>query len=356
MYKFLPAWKEKGVEVLPAVSPSSPELPVNFNDMPLNLARYFQESTGLPARSIYKLKNVSVSWQTIIFKNLKIFLKGLPHIREEQHYTDSYLLKQWLVPHIQLPSTDTQAALVHDLWSVDNYYHWMADSLPRLLILRQLYPNCLLITPEPTPEYVKITADIVGFKRLLPIKEKQIIKVPLLLLPEYAAPPGFQDASLMRQIRTEVVEAIGQQPSPVPTRRLYVSRARQRNRRLANEVAILPLLEQYNFEIIYFEGMSFSEQVWLMQEASVIMGMHGANLTNILFMQPNTTVIELINEDKLVSLDNRDFENLIYYRMASNMQLHYYNVPCKQAMEGDVTNKADLVADISLLNNILTDL
>ncbi|WP_133273811.1 glycosyltransferase family 61 protein [Hymenobacter radiodurans] len=356
IYKILPEWKEEGVEVLPAVAPTSPKLPVNFDSLPPQVAKYFQESTGLPARHIYRLKHVHVSWQTIIFRNLRIFLKGLPHPREEKHYTDAYLLKQWVVDPVELPPTVNQAALVHDLWSVDNYYHWIADSLPRLLILRQLYPACLLLVPEPIPEYVRTSTSLLGFKHLLPIQDKQIVKVPLLLLSEYAAPPGFQDASLMRQLRAEITKAIGHQPPPQPHRRLYISRARQNNRRLVNEAAIIPILTQYGFEVVYFEGLEFAQQVQLMQEAAVVMGIHGANLTNILFMQPSTTVIELINEEKLVVLDNQDFENLIYYRMAFNMQLHYYNAPCKPSVKGDITNRADVIVDEYLLNEILINL
>ena len=48
------------------------------------------------------------------------------------------------------------------------------------------------------------------------------------------------------------------------------------------------------FKVVCLEGCSFAEQVGLFASASVIVAMHGAGLTNLVFASPGTQVIELV--------------------------------------------------------------
>lgn len=351
----LPAWQAVGEELRPAGAPISPTLPVNLADLPAAVATYFHETTQLPARHLFRLRNASVSWHAVVFRNFRLYRKALPHPREERLYLDAYLLKQWAGPHAPaVVPADGYAALVHDQWTGANYYHWMADSLPRLLLLRQARPNCPLVMPAPITAHARTTAALLGFTQLLAVPPGHILRVPSLLLPEHTAPPGFQDPALIRQLREELTAGLLQgRPRPTPRRRVYVSRNRQALRRLANEADVLGLLEQHGFETVFFEELSFEQQALLLLETAVLLGVHGANLTNMLFMQPGTMAIELINAEKLVALQNRDFENLIYYRMASNLGLRYANVPCAPALAGGVTNDDDVRVDPGFLSNFL---
>lgn len=45
--------------------------------------------------------------------------------------------------------------------------------------------------------------------------------------------------------------------------------------------------------VIYFEEMTFPEQVYIMQTADVIIGIHGAGLTNLVFAKASTPVLEI---------------------------------------------------------------
>lgn len=356
--KALPAWQAVGEELRPATPPASPTLPINLADLPAAVAAHFHETTELPARHLFRLRNVSVSWHAVVFRNFRLYRKALPHPREEQLYLDAYLLKQWAGPHAPGPGpADGYAALVHDQWTGANYYHWMADALPRLLLLRQVRPNCPLVMPAPIAAHARTTAVLLGFTQLLAVPAGHILRVPCLLLPEHTAPPGFQDPALIRQLRDELTAGLLQgRPRPTPRRRVYVSRNRQALRRLANEADVLDLLQQHGFETVFFEELSFEQQALLLLETAVLLGVHGANLTNMLFMQPGTTVVELINAEKLVTLQNRDFENLIYYRMASNLGLRYANVPCAPVQAGGVTNDDDVRVAPAFLGDLLATL
>ncbi len=60
--------------------------------------------------------------------------------------------------------------------------------------------------------------------------------------------------------------------------------ATQSVRRLVNEATIEELLQTYGFETVFFEQLTFLEQVQLMRETKIFMGTHGANMTNLMFL------------------------------------------------------------------------
>ena len=48
-------------------------------------------------------------------------------------------------------------------------------------------------------------------------------------------------------------------------------------------------------QVIHFEKMKFAEQVSSLRFTRVLISMHGAGLSNIIFLQPGSTVIELMH-------------------------------------------------------------
>ena len=80
-------------------------------------------------------------------------------------------------------------------------------------------------------------------------------------------------------------------------RLLYVTRRDARSRRIVNEEQIVKLLRRLGFEIVCPGELSFSEQIRLFAQARVIIGPHGAGLTNTVFAPQNATLIELFPEN-----------------------------------------------------------
>jgi capsular polysaccharide biosynthesis protein len=62
-----------------------------------------------------------------------------------------------------------------------------------------------------------------------------------------------------------------------------------------NEDELLPVLEKFGFKVYYFESMTFREQVTLVSGAEIILGMHGAGMTNMIFMPEGRKVVEFIH-------------------------------------------------------------
>ncbi len=80
--------------------------------------------------------------------------------------------------------------------------------------------------------------------------------------------------------------------------KVFVSRFDTKRRQLTNEAAVAALLKKAGFVIVTMSGLSPSEQFSALSEASVIVGAHGAALTNLVSARPKTRVVELFNPQK----------------------------------------------------------
>ena len=79
-----------------------------------------------------------------------------------------------------------------------------------------------------------------------------------------------------------------------PSKRLIASREDATTRRWLNQSECVELLTgRFNFECILPSERNLFEQAEIFNQAEVVVGIHGAALSNILFMRAKTTVIEL---------------------------------------------------------------
>jgi hypothetical protein len=324
--------------------------PMNIGELPDYMRQWFEEEASLPDQVLHEFTQVRVSWHGIVLRDLQLFVPSLAYPTYEREFSGAFLLRQWISKGIAITGT---VGLIYDHWAAGNYYHWLIDSLPRLLLLREKYPECVLIVPEPSRSYIQLTTAALGFHILQPIATESFALVQQLIMPSHVAPPGKQDPNLIRRVRSELAKELGYSSSaiaPISGKWLYVSRSKQQARRLANEHELVELFKQYAIETIYFEDMSFEQQVSAMQNVEVFIGMHGANLTNMLFLAKGAKVIELFNQTIC---------NLCYFHLASNLELLYYAVPCLPLEDSGVThisNSADITVDISFLTSVLATL
>jgi capsular polysaccharide biosynthesis protein len=73
-------------------------------------------------------------------------------------------------------------------------------------------------------------------------------------------------------------------------RRIYISR--RGRRKVLNEDALVVRLSRHGFEVVDPESLPFAEQVELFYDAEIVVGTHGAGLTNLLFAD-RARVIEI---------------------------------------------------------------
>lgn len=345
----MPAWKKyRIVDIVPPAPTHLPALPANYDMLPSAFATAFKKEIEFEHHKIYSVQNVYVSWDGAVFKDLQIFVPSLVRPEFKSRFQDTFLLRQWFGERVELPESEPGIAVAHNQWSAENYYHWLVDTLPRLLILRNQYPGYLLLVPQPLPpkqlpDYINKSTSVFGFDKLYPLTTRQILKAKQVVLAELTAESLFQKPDLIRQVQRELIASLCAE-DVTPTRRIYASRATQSVRRLANEDELEQLLSMHGFETVFFEKLTFLEQIQLMRETTIFMGTHGASMTNLMFLPPEAKVIELLN---------RDNGDLCYFRLASCFSLPYFCVPC-ESTDSSLLNQSDLLVDIEELKNIIS--
>lgn len=83
-------------------------------------------------------------------------------------------------------------------------------------------------------------------------------------------------------------------PAAPRGRRLYVARTDASNRRMRSEPALIEALQARGFEVVVPGAYDFMQQIALFRSASLVVGPHGAGMSNIVFCEPGTIVYELV--------------------------------------------------------------
>lgn len=178
-----------------------------------------------------------------------------------------------------------------------NYYHFLFDALPRYGILREALPDVAVdavLVPHQA-RYQRQLLDMldIGAPLLQPTSNASW-RADRLLVPstpnhELAAP-----AWIVQWLRDTFrpTAAFPQQ------RRLYITRGdRPNTRRYAPEPVLWPALERRGFERIDPGTFSVQEQIDLFHAAEIVVAPHGAGLSNLVFCQPGTRIVELFAAD-----------------------------------------------------------
>jgi hypothetical protein len=129
-------------------------------------------------------------------------------------------------------------------------------------------------------------------------------------------------------------------PSEPGRRRIYVSRSDAAKRRVSNEGPLIEALHRRGFECMTLTDLSFGQQVALFREAGVVIGPHGAGLTNIAFSAAGTAVLEL---------EQRADRRRYFERLAARIGARYASVTCPP----DADAPQDMVADIGEVLSVL---
>jgi hypothetical protein len=196
----------------------------------------------------------------------------------------------------------TYTSLMHLPWAEKSNYHWFLDCLPRLYaLLKQVRRPVTLVIPDHMPAFQRDTLAFVlahnPFISLAKITKNEKWQVEEFLLPSFISNhySGYLPPQVSDLIRQRVWQGY-QVSRPQSPSRLFISRAKAGKRRLVNEAEVAALLQRLHFQVVYAEELSYRDQVALFSHAEVVVGVHGAGLTNILFGQ-HLTLVELHPQD-----------------------------------------------------------
>ena len=232
------------------------------------------------------------------------------------------------------------------------YYHWMFDVLPRIQLLREggydletidkFFINiCVSKFHIETLKMIGIPRD-----RIIESQFTPHIQADKLIVPSLVGDTGSVPGYACDFLRSEF---LGKSLSRSRhSKRIYVNRGNVAHRRVTNEKQIIDLLKPYGFESIALETLSLTEQISLMVSAEVVIAPHGAGLTNIVFCNPGTQIIELLHPAAV---------NVMYWTICNEVGLRYYYLLANGEIPPDFIdpylNSEDLEINIENLTELL---
>lgn len=177
-----------------------------------------------------------------------------------------------------------------------NYFHWMLEILPRIYLLQQSgYHYDKLYTPPLNYNFQKATLEAIGINldTVIQATTTTHIKPTKLIFPSQVARSCVSTQWAIDFLRATF---LGNYQLKDGKKKIFISRQNAKIRKIINEEEIFALLKPLGFEKIFMEKLSVQEQAQIAHEAEIIVGTHGAGLTNIIFARPGTTIIELFQE------------------------------------------------------------
>jgi len=221
---------------------------------------------------------------------------------------------------------DNTYLAIHHPWF--NYYHWICESIFRLWMVRKKLDKLILILPEyyKDADFIMGSIEPFNIKNIFFIPNGKSLLVKNLCLPQIKQECDSYNGMHVRQIRSFYSRYVLTVKPVITNRieRLYVSRKLAGRRAIINEDEIIAIIEKHNFDIFYPENHSFLEQVAIFSGAKYLVGTHGSGLTNMLFMGPGTSLLEL-HKNKTNELDH---PSPLFWYMAEALGIKYYHQLC----------------------------
>ncbi|MDD3127518.1 MAG: glycosyltransferase family 61 protein, partial [Candidatus Izemoplasmatales bacterium] len=173
----------------------------------------------------------------------------------------------------------------------DNYFHWMFETIPRLLSIRKLKlkPDFYLIGSD--KKFKRESIQKIGIKEsqiISPNKDMHIL-ADTLIVPSFPINSGNPTDSVCRFLRDSFLKS----PSKEFLKkyeRIYILRGDVKKRKVSNEDEIFEYLSKKGFTKVALDNLSIEDQAKIFNSAKVIVAPHGAALSNLVFAKKGAKV------------------------------------------------------------------
>ncbi len=187
--------------------------------------------------------------------------------------------------------------LIHHKWF--GYFFWMTCYMPRLLraLDSGLSSTTKLLVSNRWKNVEYVASSLATVKvNLESLELDEHVFVPRLVLPHARTATSHIHPAEIQRVVNHFLLAFNILPRKA-SRKIWIHRSEKSRRALLNEEEVLRHVRAAGFEPVAFEELNLKQQIELMQETKVLAGLHGAGLTNLMFLPKGATVLEFMPEE-----------------------------------------------------------
>ena len=273
---------------------------------------------------------------------------------EESNCYNSSPPEHWIFKTIKLPSCFSLKGKSLFLSSRSNYWHTITDDLSHINLLRskglRLDDYDYIISEKPSSNAVS------EIYKSWNIQEEKLVSLCEHKHIEFEDLSFFSGSlSLMpiqiNETRNKILKSL-KKNNLYKNKNIIVGRGDVDIRKWINQKECQKCLEsEFDFQLVESSQLTFIEQAYIFQKANIVVGVHGAGLTNIIFMKPGTFVIELrYNKQEGQFSSASCYERLSKLLSINHIVLHCSGIERKE-LKGRSIEDADIFADINQLTN-----
>jgi len=237
---------------------------------------------------------VATKYCDVISPDNKIFIdmvNTLPNGISRISLSRSELLPK--LPELEIKEGTFATIVVY--WGLHNYWHWIMDCLARLWVLEiSGCEDAKIIVPRKLHSYQTQYLDLLVNEHQREYIGEEFWSIQYLLVPSFVRQIPFAPTEASYWLRDKMLNQTPKSDAQLP-KRIFISRARTTRRRLLNEEEVYSKLIPYGFDYIECDKLTVIEQIQLFRQVEAVVGLHGAGLTNILFMPKDGFLLELQN-------------------------------------------------------------
>lgn len=227
-----------------------------------------------------------------------------------------------------------------------NYFHWMFETLPRIMVLKRsgALPKIILAEQSTSFQKESLKAALPKTIELLPLSESNSYLVDELIvptMPQYSGNPSKEVCLYLREL------FLSNNSKLKPNKKyekIYICRGNAKNKRsVVNEKEVIEYLQSKGFTRVVMDGLSIEEQAKIFSSAKVIVAPHGGALTNLVFCNKGT---------KLVEIFHPNYVNACFWAISNcvGLDYSYFFGSKKSSLEKDL----DILIDLDKLSKALS--
>lgn len=212
----------------------------------------------------------------------------------------------------------------HGPWN--NYYHWLIDCIPRLwwLVHSDIAATRDIVLPLTRRlskgERRLVECLLPGNVSIRPVNRFALVRAETFIFLPFLSGDrsGFLPPEYLAYFRRKAYSTFGIAPAAAQ-HKIFISRRSNSKRRFVNQDEVEKFFGDKGFICLQLEKLPIERQIEYFSNASIVVGSHGAGLTNIMFAPGSCKVIEIFH--------SAEYERLRHYRdLAIALGLSYSNI------------------------------